>query len=499
MQIADLFASLSLKTDQGSFATGNKLISGVKGALGGIAAFFAIEKLTEGVKSVIDLGSAINDTSQKTGISAQALQFYGFVAKQNSSSMDELAGASTKLSKGLGEVANTGKGPAADGLAALHLSMKQVQDASPDDRLTMIANAFVKLGPEANKQAIAMDLFGKSGAALIPTLNDLGENGDALRKQFDELGVAIDDKSIKALDELGDNVDKAKAQFGGLKNQVVVAILPTLTKMVTGLMSWVKANKAIIASSLGKVVDGLVAGFQVLGDVIDAVTTLFKDAWAGDDGAQAILIGIAAVVASVVIPALWAMTVPIILATLPLLAIVGVVALLALGVIKIIKHWDQVKSVMRSVAGWFVGIGHGIVSAFDSAWEFVKSSAKAAFEWIISLPVVKQLIELYNYFKNAKGTDSANAAADKAKAGGADAIGQYGAFYKNLTGVDSPADNVAPSGAKAAGDITATTTINVTSNSADPKAVGEATKQAFIDHWQNILRDAHAATGGADQ
>ena len=56
MEIASLFATLGLKPDKESWAQGDRLISGVKKALGALAAFKAVSWAKGAIKEAADLG-----------------------------------------------------------------------------------------------------------------------------------------------------------------------------------------------------------------------------------------------------------------------------------------------------------------------------------------------------------------------------------------------------------------------------------------------------------
>lgn len=316
MILEELTEVLGLKINEAQWKAGERAVGGLKEGLAGLgeksglsgiikaglASFVGYEALNgvkEMISSVVELGSTLNDTAQKTGITVEGLQFFGYVAKLNSSNMEEMAGAAEKLAKGLADVAKTGSGPAADGLKAIGVQANSAafKSANMDGKIQIIADHLAKLPDGAAKTAAAMDLFGRSGAQLIPTLNDLGKNGAHLRGEFGELGGALSGDNVKALDDFGDEIDKTKYSLTALKNSIVVALLPTLKGMLGSVQTWIKANKALIAQKVEKVlfliadaakfigkallvvIDAL--GFvqdhlQTLGPVIAAIVTLFN-------------------------------------------------------------------------------------------------------------------------------------------------------------------------------------------------------------------------------
>jgi len=104
------------------------------------------------------------------------------------------------------------------------------------------------------------------------------------------------------------------------------------------------------------------------------------------------------------VPALWAMAAPILAAAAPFLALAGIAAIVALGIMKLVKHADEIKKALgdawsyvkeKAQAFWdwlsslpgraieaLEDLGHAIVQAFVDAWEKVKQVVSDAVHWI---------------------------------------------------------------------------------------------------------------------
>jgi hypothetical protein len=282
MILEELVSSLGLHVNESQWKAGERAVDGMKANLkslgemsgfngvlrAGLASFVGYEALSnikEMITGVIDLGSALNDTAQKTGLSVMALQFYGYVAKLNSADTEMLAGDTEKLAHTLNDVKDAAN-PAALALKDIGIKFNDpaFKNASMDDKLRIIAEHMAKLPDGAKKTADAIALFGRSGAQLIPTLNDLGKNGGALRAEFDALGGGLSGQQVAALDDFGDEIDKTKFSIGALKNSVVTDLLPMLKEMLHGFQSWIKANKGVIAQKLEKVITIVADAAKVL-------------------------------------------------------------------------------------------------------------------------------------------------------------------------------------------------------------------------------------------
>lgn len=403
--IADFVARLSLISDKESFEGGTRLIEAMKSQVEWAVGREAINGIREMVMGVVELGEKLRNTAQMTGQSVEGLQFFGYAASLNGSSAEEMSFAVGHLSRSLTEA--TTKGGAA-GQAfhklGININSKDFKANSTDEKLQLIADKFAKLKDGPEKAALAMQLFGRSGKQLIPTLNDLGKNGDELRKEFQELGGGLTTDQAGDLKEFGDEVKKTEFSLGALKNQIVVKLLPTLKGMLDGFMEWIKVNRQVVVSITEGIIEGLELVFKALGYIAQGLAAGFEYLSQHRDLMIAIIVGLGAIITAFSIQAAidW------VLAFWPLI-LVGV---LVAGVILVIKKlWEYVRggegtfeefgeaamASLEELKDWFVSIPDKIESAFSDAWEAIKSGAKAAFEWIVNLPVIKQLIEVYNW------------------------------------------------------------------------------------------------------
>lgn len=103
------------------------------------------------------------------------------------------------------------------------------------------ADVFKRMEDGAEKTALAVQLFGKSGQDLIPLLN---QGSAAIREQMqeaDRLGLTISADFAAQADEFGDNLDKMKASLVGVGNELTKSILPELKKF----SDWALESQAI--------------------------------------------------------------------------------------------------------------------------------------------------------------------------------------------------------------------------------------------------------------
>lgn len=513
MIVQELFSKLGLQIDPESWSKGEVFMGRMKTGFQALIAVLAVKKVEDMVMSVIELGGKLNDTAQKTGVAVESLQYYGYVAKLNSSSAESFSHAITKLSRGLAESAKGGSGPAVDGLKKLGLSLNdpKFKNSTIDQKVQRIAEQLSALPDGTKKTAIAMQLFGRSGAELIPTLNDLGKNGTQLKKEFEDFGGVLTEKNTSALDEVGDNIDKVKTAMGGLKNTVVVALLPIIQEMVTSLLEWVKANRAIIAWSIKRAIEIVIDLFNVvakvvtvavkaLGYVVQAGDKIWTWLQAHDKVMQSVLIVLATAITVFAVQsaiAFVSFAAAAVAAWIVAFGPVIAVGLVLAGLILVIQDvWESITTgkgvaadvfryVQDVIGGWWDWLGdllERIGRGFGMMWDGIKGAAKAAFDWIINLPVIKQLIDLFEYFTNRGSQGPPPEMIDPQRTqylGGAaanDRLPQGSSMYPLYT----------PSAAAQTVTV-GPTTVHVTMPTADPAAVGAAVKGAIQEHWDTAM------------
>jgi len=386
MQVADLYAGLSLKADHASFEKGDKLLESIKTGL----EIFAVAEVANGIREIFngvsETAIAASRMAQKIGISTEAVQELGYAASTTGVSTEELQIGFTKMAKGLEEFRTKGTGPVGEALLALKIPLKEIKNDSPDQLLSTLADKFAAMPDGIHKTASAVDVFGRSGANLIPLLNKGGAGIADLRAEAERLGIVVDGKTTESFKELEETSMRVHGAITGFKNTLAIALLPTISKLADGLFKWVEANKEVIASDVKSFVDGLATAFgfasDAVGILIDGVNDIedvFTAAFDGDEGAQALLIGVGWALTIAVLPPLiaagiaaWSFAAGIIAAALPFILVGAEIALIAYGIIKLVKNWDKVKEVA-------VRVGSAIKGAFESAVGWVADKI----QWIM--------------------------------------------------------------------------------------------------------------------
>jgi hypothetical protein len=132
-----------------------------------VAAIAAGTAMGFAVKHAIDHADALSKSAQKAGVTVEALSRLEFAAKLSDISLEGLTGGLQKLSKAMADATITKTSTAATAFKALGIN---ITDASGKLRsstavLGEIADRFSRLEDGSTKTALAMQIFGKSGAS----------------------------------------------------------------------------------------------------------------------------------------------------------------------------------------------------------------------------------------------------------------------------------------------------------------------------------------------
>lgn len=283
-QIGALRVSLGLDTAQ--FSSGLKGVSGkingfVASATVGLAAVAGAAVLAFGkIRGAADRADDAWKTSQSIGIPIKDLGRLGYAAEMSGASIETLSTGVRKAQQLFTKAANGGVSDATKTLLALGV---KVTDTNGRLRPTIdiigdVAEEFSRLPDGARKTDAAMSIFGKTGAALIPTLN-MGRDG--LKEMGDEaerMGLVFDEKTAKASENFNDNIMRLNLSMTGLWNRILAGVIPSFSALSGRIVTAVQ-NGGVLDLVIGGITGAmnlLTKGIGFVVDNLDFLTDLFK-------------------------------------------------------------------------------------------------------------------------------------------------------------------------------------------------------------------------------
>lgn len=207
-----------------------------------IAAGLSVAGVSKLVKDSIDAADHVAKLSQSLGVSVEELSSFGHAAKLSGTNMESMARGLAMLSKNIMDYsADTGEARLA--FKALGIAAKDVRGnlRNADDVLGEIADKFAGMEDGAGKTALAMRMFGESGAKLIPLLNQGSEGISKMRNEAERLGLVFDTKTAQAAERVNDNFTRLQGVVTGMANNLTAQVLPTLENL-TNMMAEASAD-----------------------------------------------------------------------------------------------------------------------------------------------------------------------------------------------------------------------------------------------------------------
>jgi prefoldin subunit 5 len=212
-----------------------RLATGAGIAAGAIAAVGAsVYTVTKGF---VDWADDIGDSAEALQMSTQALQTWQFAAATVGVGGSKMTASIARFSKAISD----GSDATAETLGKLGINAKRIKKLGLDQQLEVIAEAF-KDYKGADRAAIAMKLFGKSGYQLAGILAKGKKGLDDFRKAGEETGAVLDDEAAEAAGKAASALDMMGITMIGLRNTIAIQFVPALTRMVDKFTVLVREN-----------------------------------------------------------------------------------------------------------------------------------------------------------------------------------------------------------------------------------------------------------------
>ena len=208
----------------GFSASGAAAVTVVGGLVGALAS------------STMDMSKTADDLltlSTQTGLTTDQLQEFEYASELGDVSTDTLQGSLVKLTNNM-QTAATGTGSAAEAFKTLKVKVADSQGHLKNnyDVFLQTIDALGKMKNETERDALAMDIFGKSATDLNPLIEAGSGKLKELAEQAHEVGYVVDNETLQSFGELDDAMQKLDKQGDAVKRSFAEALLPIITAFV---------------------------------------------------------------------------------------------------------------------------------------------------------------------------------------------------------------------------------------------------------------------------
>lgn len=242
------------------------------GALGaaGAGAFLAI-------KSTVDEFDQLGGTAARLGVTVDALAQLRFAAQKSDVEVSELDAAFGSFNKQMGLArAKSGKLYGFLGKVSPVLRKQVLATKSSEEAFGLMADAIVKVEDPAKRAALATQVFGGSGQALIPLLRRGSKGIEELRARYFEL-AGSQEESAAAAGQMDDAMIDAGAAFTAIKGKILVGLAPAFTMLTEKVTAFFSGNRERIAEWARDFGEKLPARIERLGSVLKSIGEVIGD------------------------------------------------------------------------------------------------------------------------------------------------------------------------------------------------------------------------------
>lgn len=201
----------------------------------GIVAVGAFAKLAT---SAIDAQAELSRLADRAGTTVEQLSSMRVAAHSGGVGMDEVALATTRLSKAIFE-GQDGTTKAAQALQLLGLSAKDLAKLPTAQALQTVAGALDQFKESTGKTAVEMEILGKSGPKMGAFLKALAEDGTVAASVTTQMGDAARETEAKMF--------KLRDTFDSLETAAANRLLPAINAIAEAFDELQKTN----ANSIG--------------------------------------------------------------------------------------------------------------------------------------------------------------------------------------------------------------------------------------------------------
>ena len=237
------------------------------GAMAAATVMAGLAMLRSGLQ-VVDAQAKLAQSLGTTVESLQVLERAGDLAGVSFSGIEQ---ATKDMTRRLSQAAASG-GPVADALGRLHLNAKALLGLSLDQRIAAVSEAMGKFVPEAERAAVAGQIFGEEGSIAMGRIDSA-----TLRQasqDMQEFGVIVSEVDAAQIERSNDALSRLGLVWRGLATQMAVSAAPVLEAVARAL-----AGTAQGSGVLGQAIKGVFGNLDRLAIYAGTFATFIAGRW----------------------------------------------------------------------------------------------------------------------------------------------------------------------------------------------------------------------------
>lgn len=241
----------------------------------------------------------LNTLSKTSGINTQQLQLYAASADLVDVSVEDMAKSQTKLKKNMLS-ASQGTGDAARAFDMLGVNVKGADGhlRNQDEVFQEVIQKLGTMSNETERDALAMQIFGKSATALNPMIEDMGKTyklvTDTMKKNKIKF---VDQETLDQANAFNDQIDIMKfiatTAFQQIGSKLAAYLVPAITKVQEVFSHFMGIISNLSGRTLA-IITGIGGGFAVIAPTLLIVGGLVTKMGLAFSGLSKIMPGLGA-------------------------------------------------------------------------------------------------------------------------------------------------------------------------------------------------------------
>lgn len=337
-------ANQSIKKFQKELGDGLK--NACKTAMVGLGALAGATVMT--INQTREYTDRVDDMSKQIGLSKKGFQEWDYIIKRFGGNIEGLKmGMKTLVTQTIN--ANSGNKAAIANFQKLGISIKNNngQLKNQEQLFEEVVAKLQKYPDGVAKAKLANDLFGRSGADLMPMFKENATAISELKTEMEKLDIVMSDEQIEAANTCSDNLETIQRGFGVITMSLGNELIPTVNELAKTLISnmpQIKATVVPVFKAVASAVKFVIENINVLLPVASGLLSTFL-AYQGISKAITTIKTLKDTIAAVnVVQGIWN---ALMLANPIGLIAVGVGVLVG-GIALLVANWDKVTKAVKT-------------------------------------------------------------------------------------------------------------------------------------------------------
>lgn len=337
-------ANQAISKFQKEIGTGIK--NACKVAMVGLGALTGATVMT--INHTREYADRVDDMSKQIGLSKKGFQEWDYIIKRFGGNIEGLKmGMKTLVTQTIN--ANSGNKAAIANFQKLGISIKNNngQLKKQEQLFEEVVAKLQKYPDGVAKAKLANDLFGRSGADLMPMFKENATAISELKTEMEKLGIVMSDEQIEAANTCSDNIETIQRGFGVITMSLGNELIPTVNELAKTLISnmpQIKATVVPVFKAVASAVKFVIENINVLLPVASGLLSTFLAYQGITKAITTIKILKDAIAAVNVVQGIWN---ALMLANPIGLIAVGVGVLVG-GIALLVANWDKVTKAVKT-------------------------------------------------------------------------------------------------------------------------------------------------------